>query len=70
MFLFLRSNPIVRSNPFGRANLAVNRHVFIFEVEPVWEGEPRGEPPFIFAHGRTNLPVSRISYMRIGGSPS
>jgi hypothetical protein len=38
MFLFLRANP------FGRANLPVSRHVFIFEVEPVWEGEPPGEP--------------------------
>ncbi len=41
MFLFLRSNP------FGRSNLAVSRHVFIFEVEPVWDVEPvwEGEPP-------------------------
>ena len=53
MFLFLRSNP------FGRANLLVSRHVFIFEVEPVWEGEPPGEPHFICAHVRSNLAVSR-----------
>ncbi len=38
MFLFLMSNP------FGRSNLPVSRHVFIFEVEPVWEVESPGEP--------------------------
>ncbi len=32
------------ANPFGRANLLVSRHVYIFEDDPVWEGEPPGEP--------------------------
>ena len=60
MFLFLRSNPFGMSIPFGRANLLVSRHVFIFEGEPfgranllvsrhvfIFDGDPvrEGEPP-------------------------
>ncbi len=28
------------------ANLLVSRHVFIFDCDPVWEGEPPGEPRY------------------------